>query len=259
MREFMRQHAALARSFLVTILFATFILKPLYSQTAPSFDVAIIRPSSGQVPFERSGSTHFTYGTLTMRDVPLTACIQLAYSTQQPLVTGPSSINNPHYDIVAKTSPATTEQDMRLMLQTLLHERFALTFHMEKKELRVYTMVVAPHGIKSKLHPSVPGGDMHRENSAKSMVASSITMQELATYLSDPLGAPLLDRTGLTGPYDLSIDFTPYVDMEHTDVRPDPIAVLKATLKGDLGLDLVQQKEFVDTIVVDQVGPPTSN
>jgi uncharacterized protein (TIGR03435 family) len=84
-------------------------------------------------------------------------------------------------------------------------------------------------------------------------------LQELATYLSDPIGAPLIDKTGLTGPYDLSFDFTPYVDNTPTDVRPDPIAVLKATLKGELGLDMVQRKDIVNVMVVDHIDPPTGN
>jgi uncharacterized protein (TIGR03435 family) len=224
-----------------------------------SFDVATIRPSSGQVQFERSGSTEFAYGTLKMRDVPVSHCIELAYGIVPPLLFGPDSLKEVHYDITAKAAPDTTEEQMRLLLRALLKERFNLTFHTEKRELRVYTLVVAPGGIKPKLHPSAPGGERHRQNAAKSMVAQSITMTELATYLSDPLGAPLIDRTGLTGPYDLSIDFTPYVDMENRDVRPDPIAVLRATLKGDLGLDMLQRKDTVDVMIVDHIDPPTAN
>ena len=84
-------------------------------------------------------------------------------------------------------------------------------------------------------------------------------MQELADYLSDPLGAPLTDGTGLPGRYDFVIDFTPYVNMEQSDVRPDPVAVLKSALKGDLGLDLVQGKAVVDVMVVDHVEAPSEN
>jgi uncharacterized protein (TIGR03435 family) len=84
-------------------------------------------------------------------------------------------------------------------------------------------------------------------------------MRELADYLSDPLNAPLTDETGLQGRYDLSIDFTPYVDMERGDVRPDPVAVLKAALKGELGLDLVKDIKPVDVTIVDHVEPPSSN
>jgi uncharacterized protein (TIGR03435 family) len=100
---------------------------------------------------------------------------------------------------------------------------------------------------------------MHHENSATGMVAQAITMQELADYLSDPLDAPLTDNTGLTGRYDFIIDFTPYVNMEQSDVRPDPAAVLKSALRGDLGLDLVPGKAVVDVMVVDHVEAPSEN
>jgi uncharacterized protein (TIGR03435 family) len=224
---------------------------------SPAFDVAVIRPSGQEVKFERNGKTTFAYGTLTMRDVTVSTCIQYAYGTVQPLITGPESLKHVHYDITAKTSPDTSEQQVRLMMRTLLRQRFNLDFHQEKKEMRVFTMIVAKSGIK--MHPSAPGGEMFHENSATGVIARSITMREFVDYLSDALGAPLTDGTELPGRYDLQIDFTPYVDQEHADVRPDNVAVMKAALKGALGLELVQRTETADLTVVDHVDPPTTN
>jgi uncharacterized protein (TIGR03435 family) len=226
-------------------------------QAPAAFDVASIRPSGGEVKFERNGRTEAAHGTLTMRDVTVSTCIQWAYEISQGQIQGPDSLTHVHYDITAKTDPDTTERQMRLMMRTLLSDHFKLAFHLEKKELHVYSLVVAKGGVK--MHPSAPGGTMFRENSATGMVARSITMRELADYLSDPLNAPLTDETGLQGRYDLSIDFTPYVDMERGDVRPDPVAVLKAALKGELGLDLVKDIKPVDVTIVDHVEPPSSN
>jgi uncharacterized protein (TIGR03435 family) len=226
-------------------------------QTPTAFDVASIRPSSGDMKFERNGKTEAAHGTLAMRDVTVSTCIQWAYGVSQAQIQGPASLTDVHYDITAKTDPDATEKQMRLMLRTLLSDRFKLALHVEKKELHVYSLVVSKGGVK--MHPSAPGGTMSRENSATGMVARSITMRELADYLSDPLNAPLTDETGLQGAYDLTIDFTPYVDMERGDVRPDPAAVLKAALRGDLGLDLVKGMKSVDVMVVDHVEPPSSN
>jgi uncharacterized protein (TIGR03435 family) len=234
---------------------AILLPKPALAQVA--FDVSVIHPSSAEVKFERNGKTEVAYGTLRMHDVTLSTCLQWAYNIPQALVTGPSSLQEVHYDITAKTDPSTTQDQMRVMLRTLLADRFKLTFHTEKRELRVYTLTIAKSGTK--MHPSAPNGHMFRENSATGMVARSISMKELADYLSDPLDAPLTDGTGLPGRYDFTIDFTPYVDMERNDVRPDPAAVLKAALKGDLGLDLLQRKEVLDVMVVDHLGPPSSN
>ncbi|MGD0648162.1 MAG: TIGR03435 family protein [Acidobacteriaceae bacterium] len=222
-----------------------------------SFDAAVMRPSSGEVKFERNGTTEAAFGTLKMHDVTISSCIQWAYGKPQVLISGPASLTGARYDITAKTDPHATKEQMQEMLRTLLGERFKLAFHMQKKEMRVYTLTVAKGGIKMK--PSATGVEMHHENSATGMVAQAITMQELANYLSDPLDAPLTDGTGLAGRYDFIIDFTPYVNMEQSDVRPDPAAVLKSALKGDLGLDLVQGKAVVDVMVVGHVEAPSSN
>jgi uncharacterized protein (TIGR03435 family) len=222
-----------------------------------SFDVAVIRPSSAEVKFERNGETKLAYGTLTMRDVTVSTCIQFAYGTQQPLISGPPSLKSTHYDITAKTAPEASNEQVRFMMRTLLRERFRLAFHTEKKEMHVYTLVVAKSGIK--MQAAAPDGESFHQNSAIGMVGKSMSMREFAEYMSDAIGAPLTDGTELPGRYDFKIDFTPYVDMEHNDVRPDPIAVSRAALKGELGLDVVPRKEVVDITVVDHVDPPTAN
>jgi len=259
----MQHHALTARTALRRALFASVLagsgLFTISAIAQTTFDVATIRPSSGAVRFEHDGTTQFAYGTLRMHDVTADTCIQLAYGISQSLITGPSSMRDVHYDITAKADPNTTEQQMQLMLRALLHDRFNLAFHLEKKELRVYNLVVAGSDIKIKMHPSAPGGEMHHENSATGMVGHSMTMQELATYLSEPLGAPLTDHTGLPGRYDFTIDFTPYVETGPTNDRPDPAAVLKSALKGELGLELVQRKDQVDVMIVDHIDPPSSN
>lgn len=223
-----------------------------------TFDVASIRPTSEHVQFESNGTTEVAYGTLKMHDVTVATCIHWAYGTPLPLIHGPASLKGTHYDITAKSAPDTTEAQMRLMLRTLLTERFKLAFHSEKAEIRVYTLNVSKSGIK--MRPAAPGIPPSHQLSHTDMVGHSMTMAELADYLAEPLGAPLTDSTGLPGRYDFTINLTPYVDTERTNnERPDPIVVLRAALKGELGLDLVQSKDTVDTIVVDHVEAPTSN
>ncbi len=241
----------------VAVLMLGVVVSAKVAQAQAAFDVAVIRPSSGEVKFEHDGKTVMSYGTLRMHDVTVSTCIQWAYGITRPQLVGPDAIRNVHYDIVAKTDPQATKEQMQAMMKTLLSGRFKLAFHVEKRELKVFTMVVAKGGIKMK--PSAPGVEMSHENSATGMVAHSMSMKELADYLSDPLGAPLVDRTGLPGRYDFTIDFTPYVNMEQSDVRPDPVSVMKAALKGELGLELVQGKAVVDVMVVDHVEPPSEN
>lgn len=227
------------------------------AQAQLAFDVASVRPSAAEVKYERNGMVKVDHGTLTMHDVTVTTCIHWAYGTSYPLITGPKEIGRAHYDIVAKTDPATTLPQMRLMLQDLLRDRFKLAFHREKKEARVYSMTVAKGGIR--MTPSQPGGESFHQNSHTGMIGRSMTMEELADYLADALGAPLTDATGLPGRYDLKIDFTPYADQRQDDIRPDPVAILSAAAKGELGLELVRGRQEVEYLIVDHVEAPTPN
>jgi len=237
------------------ILAAIALTVAAHAQTA--FDVATIRPSSGQVQFERSGKTVFDHGTLSMHDVTVSSCIELAYGVPQPIVKGPSSIKDVHYDIIAKAAPDTTKEQMHLMLQTLLADRFHLAFHREQKELRAYTLNIMKGGIK--IQPAPPGGTMSHENTATSFIAHSITMQEFIDYLAEPLGVPLTDETHLTGRYDFVLDFKPYADLENNPTPPDPISFVNAALKDELGLELIKHQDQVNLLVVDHIDPPTSN
>ena len=242
--------------------YTIFLLAACFLSTAAgaqaTFDVASIHLSGSSVQGERNGTTEASFGTLKMRDVTVYTCIHWAYGTPLPLIHGPSNLKNIHYDITAKTSRETTEDQIRLMLRALLTERFKFTFHKEKAELPVYTLTVAKGGIKMKpaADPAVPPS---HANGNMDMVAHSMTMTDLADYLADPLNSPLVDKTGLTGRYDFTINFTPYVDAERTSERPDPAAVLKSAIKGELGLDVTPSKQTVDILAIDHVEPPSSN
>lgn len=221
-----------------------------------SFDVVTIRPSAERVKFERNGTTSLSHGMLIMRDVTLLTCIHWAYGTPYPLISG-KDLASVHYDLTAKAAPDATEAQMRLMMQTLLTERFHLAFHKEKQERRVYLLTVAKSG--SKMHPSTPDTAPFRENGVASMTARGLTMAEFADYVSDPLGSPIVDNTGLAGRYDFFVDFRPYVDMEQRDVRPDAAAVIRAAAKGEMGLEMTPAKQTVDVLIVDRAEEPTPN
>lgn len=229
---------------------------PLPAQT---FDVASIRPSAQSVQFERDGETKVVPGTLSMRDVTVSTCIKWAYEIQQAQIVPKKGMDNVHYDIVAKTADGTTREQMRIMLRNLLSERFELVLHHEKRELSGYALIRSPRGVKIK-PSSTQDGDLFRQNSATGMIAKNMTLAEFVQYMSGPIGAPLVDETHLDGKYDLSIDFTPYVDLDKPqDQLPGPVAVLNATFEGELGLRLVPRKVTVDVLVVDRVTSPTEN
>ena len=243
------------------IVLAGLLLVSALSERAVSaqavFEAATIRPSSQAVKFEHDGKTDTSPGNLHMQDVSLKTCLKWAYGVQDSQIIGPESLEFEHYDIVAKAEGPATDTQMKLMMQALLADRFKLSFHRDKKELKAFALMVAKSG--SKLHEAAGDGPSSRENSANGTVAKSITMKEWADFLSGPLRTPVVDRTGLPGKYDFVLDFTAYLPQDMSSMRPDATSVLMAALQGELGLKLEPQKEMVEVLVVDHVEKPSAN
>jgi len=227
------------------------------AQAQSAFSVAVIRPSSEEVKFERDGKTDTQPGHLVMKDVTVQTCIKWAYGVQRAEVVGPDSLEQDRYDIEAKAEEPVKDEQLKLMLQTLLAQRFGLKFHREKKELKGYAMTLIKPSTK--LHPSEGDGKMFRENSANGTVAKFITMQEFADFMAGPLEAPVQNQTGLQGKYDLVLDFTKYIPMEAHSMSPEFTGVIFAAMQGELGLKLQSEKITVDVMVVDHVEKPSAN
>jgi uncharacterized protein (TIGR03435 family) len=238
------------------------LLALLFSVSAPSaqaqaaFAVASIRPAKERVQFESDGETKLRPGTLTMRDVTIETCIKWAYGVQRAQVLGPGLLTSERYDIMAKADGAATDDQMKLMMQSLLKERFGLQFHREKKELKAFALEVAKSGpkLKQATDDEVPS----RQNYARGSTAQATTMQELADFLGGPVEKPVVDKTGLTGRWDFTFDFTKYL-VDQPKGIDDYLLVLNETLKGELGLQLVPEKDVVDVLVVDKVGRASEN
>jgi uncharacterized protein (TIGR03435 family) len=222
-----------------------------------TFDVASIRPTQTRVNFEKNGITEVSHGTVRMRDVNVSTIIHWAYGTQPSQILGPSSLlKEKRYDIMARANDDTTTPHLRLMMQTLLADRFKLAFHHEQKEMRIFSMTIAKSGLKMK--PSATEGEPSIHGIPRGVEASSITMREFVDYMSDPVEVLITDDTGLKERYDLRLDFAPYVPVDHSE-RPDPAAVFNMVLQGELGLKLTPSRQKVDVLIVDHVEPPSEN
>jgi uncharacterized protein (TIGR03435 family) len=228
-----------------------------------SFDVASIRPSNERVANDRNGRTTITSQTLQMHDVSIRVCLAFAYDVSTSQITGPSSITDNRYDILAKVDHDVTQAQMRQMMRSLLADRFHLAFHHEQREMRGYVMTVSAQRPKNpaSFHRSAAPGPAFHENSATGTVARNITMKEFADFLSSPLGGPVADESNLSGQYDLVLDFSPYIDVNETDrsKRPSVESLLNSALKGELGLQIAAKKAVFDTLVVDHNEDPTPN
>ena len=227
------------------------------ARAQPAFAVASIRPSAESVRFEHDGITETTAGSVHMRDVTVATCITWAYGVQHGQVSGPAWIENDHWDIQAKADEPVKDAQLKLMMRTLLADRFKLALHHEQRELRAYVLTVGKS--EKKFKQADPAEVPLRTNSAMGSVVRALTMQEFADFISQPLQKPVVDKTGLPGRWDFSFDFTNYLPKREGEERPDFEGVLNATLQGEVGLKLESEKTLVDVMVVDHVEKPSQN
>jgi uncharacterized protein (TIGR03435 family) len=237
------------------ILYISVLSLPI-AHAQSSFAVASIRPSAAPVQFEHDGKTETEPGSLRMRDVTVATCIKWSYGVQDSQIAGPAWLDSVHFDILAKADRPVGAGQLRLMMQTLLADRFQLAFHREKKELRAYALLVAKGGHK--LQNADPAGAPFRENSATGTIARATTIQEFADFISGPLRTPVVDMTGLKGRYDFTLDFTSYLPTD-PHARPDVGEILIPALQGELGLKLESRKMPVEVMIVDRVEKPSGN
>ena len=224
----------------------------------PSFAVATIRPSAAEVKFESDGETKVLPGTLQMRDVTIATCIKWAYGVQRAQVVGPSLLTSEKYDITAKPDGPATKAEMKMMMRSLLAERFGLVFHTEKRELKSLAVEVAKGGPKPQLKQAAEGEEPYRANYARGSVARATTMQEFADFMGDVQDRPVVDKTGLSGRWDFTFDFTKYL-VDQPKGIDDYLLVLNETLQGELGLKLVPERDVVDVMVIDKVSKASDN
>ena len=148
------------------------------------------------------------------------------------------------YDILARSGSSAGVEQLRLMLQNLLIQRFKLAFHRETKEEQVYLLRIAKGGAKLR---EVPRDDLSEELSAG---APSRSIGWLADHLAAEFQAPVLDQTGLKGFYKIALDLGPFVTPE-TKSSDLPIAAGQA-MEEQLGLKLELHRAPVEMLIVDR-------
>jgi len=183
----------------------------------------------------------------------LDECIRWAYEVKEYQVSGPDWLNSDaaSYDIEAKASPDTTEKQIRLMMRTLLAERFKLMLHSETRMLPVYTLVVAKNGPRLQAAGSNGSDGLTSEGSRERVrvTAQKATMAGLAHRLSLDLGRPVVDRTGLGGAFRITLEWAREGD------GPSVFTAIQ-----ELGLKLEGTKSPIEVLVIDRAEKvPTAN
>jgi uncharacterized protein (TIGR03435 family) len=241
----------------------------------PAFDVAyvkrIVGPSGGIRQDVRPDS-------LSLRGVTLGYSIRWAYGIgpyQTYRTAGPDWIDPPHaefYDIEAKTGGPMPVDQLRLMLQTLLADRFKLVLHRENKVFSVLAVVVRKDGPKLKESAGQGDGEGQMKPHGINVfdfegapMARLIDLLDGMTRLpNEP--RPVVDETGLTGTYDFTLDLQKYRELDSSGApvldergRVDMESVVRRALP-DLGLRLESKRAPVEVLVIDHVEKePTAN
>jgi uncharacterized protein (TIGR03435 family) len=160
-------------------------------------------------------------------------------------------------DTVAAMQELSAREHMdvgKQMLQALLADRFKLRVHYESRIQPIEQLVITKSGAKLKPWPE--GQQSHGTSWGSGQIKiQGGGMDKLAFILSDALGRKVVDTTGLTGPFDIELKWTP----DDRQGAPDAGPTLVTALEEQLGLKLEPAKGPVDTLVVDHVEKPSEN
>lgn len=240
----------------------------------PEFEVTSVRVNTTGLP---SGSLSGTdRARFSARNVTVNLLIRLAWQVREyQILGGPAWLNSDRFDIAATSLDEVENDQMMLMLQKLLEDRFKLTTRHETRELPVYALVAAKGGPK--LHAgecvdidrlssspvsSVPCGHIRIFTNG---LDGQTSMPLLINPLSDMLARPVIDETRFMGPFDVHLRWTPdgSTPGDHSgDSLPatdgsDPSFF--TALEEQLGLKLESRKGPVETVTIEHAEKPAGN
>ena len=251
------------------------------SPSTPQFEVATVKPVGPvEGPGLRYVACHGTDNTVAAtvalgrcisKSVPLRLVVAYAYDLPgfmigQVLVSN-SPILGDVYDIEATAGQPVPHAQLRMMLQSLLQERFKFVAHREKREIDVFALLVAKSGSKLKLAPkdspcvdSATLGPCHgfMGGRGRGLHGQSVSMDDLAENLSNWAGRTVVDKTGLNGLFNILT--TPWVPdnpgpnfAAEAGTDPANLPTFFTMLQEQLGLRLEARKQMADVLVVDHI------
>jgi len=206
-------------------------------------------------------------------NVDLRSYLYVAYQVRpEQIVGGPSWADTEHWDLNAEAERPASIEDLHIMLQSFLTERFKLQFHHETKEMAVYALTVDKNGTKSlKLHPGASAGDVILNRTVEGLIhdkwsAHCASMDFFTWRLSAWMERPLLNQTNLDGCFDFDLSFTrdlPAGIKEGQLFNGAPIDTYGPTifqaLPAQLGLRLEAKRGPVDVLVIDHAEKPSED
>jgi uncharacterized protein (TIGR03435 family) len=246
----------------MTRLAATFLLAGAAAWAQAEFEAASVKASK---PTADEGPRTLTAGpaSLTIRQQSLRAIIEWAYQLRDhDALSGPAWMDDAEFDIVARTTAPVPVDQIRAMLRALLHDRFGLEVHREQRNHSVFALTVAKSGLKLQPSTGDPDGRLNIYI-APGMMAfrhTPMTAPRIAEELHrrGAVDRPVVDRTGLTGVFDLDLHFACTIlaqpgEIFHGctgEIETAEPAIFKA-LEEQLGLHLEPDKLPIETVVID--------
>ena len=236
----------------------------------PAFEVASVNPfrdDGGPRNSAVYGPQGVNFGGLTLAFI-----VGEAYQSPAGRIQGDGSLTKQElwgplrqaYDIIARAEHPVPRDQLRLMLQSLLTDRFGLKLHRETRTGRVYKLIVARTGPT--LEQSTPNEVFAFTNGAAGQVFRGADMTRLSGYLSGNLDRPVVDQTGLKDQYNFTLKKRfddagqPQLGGKTEGVSPDsPSAAAFGDALKELGLQLTAGTAPVEYLVIDSVQQPSGN
>jgi uncharacterized protein (TIGR03435 family) len=251
-------------------------------------------PASGQGPtFEavsikvnRSGEARSSFrGTLSgisVTNQTLLDIIRNVWNVNRlQIVGGPSWIGDDRFDVEAKTSGKAGRDELVVMMKTMLAERFKLAVHPETRPIPVYALILARSDgrfgptLRQSLakcdtrNPPAPGAPLPQPppplggvdlpacgtNTNRGVLrAAGIELEAFTRNMAGAAGRIIVDKTGLTGTFDMVLRFNPDANDSSSDLPS-----LFAAVQEQLGLKLEPQTAPAEVLVIDKAEKPTEN
>jgi uncharacterized protein (TIGR03435 family) len=270
---------AIGLAVLIGALNASVVRSQSHASPRIAFEVASIRPSKPNDP-RRSGMEFLPGGRFRSANMPLLPILATAYnvpfqSAESLRIKGvPDWILTERYDIEAMaekglaptgTTAKARNEELRLMLQSVLADRLKLRMRRETVEMPTYALIVGPHGPKLEkaksgeqdCTESAPfgGTGCHQflGGAGRGIRGAAVDMSDLATYVSNWTDVPVVDQTGLKGLYTIQTEGWA-TTLGDDQPRPSLFAIF-----DQLGLKLVSKKGPVEIFVIEHVERPSEN
>jgi len=250
------------------------------AQDGPTFEVASIKPADiapgdGYTMWLKGGPgtndpTRIDYHNASLGDL-----ICRAYGVEAYQIVGPEWLQTELYQIAATVAAGSSKEQFQSMLRNLLADRFKVQLHRDRKEMEIYSLIVAKGGPRFKAHvdrptddhpqafgsktdsegyPVIPSAGMAVINGHARLKTPNAGMDSITGMLAGQLHSPVNNDTGLTGKYDFELFWI--TQPGAGDNGPD----LVGAVQEQLGLKLERRKAPVDVVVIDRAEKtPTAN